>query len=135
MKFSEWTVIIALIFWVGISNGQEVNSWSLQKCIDHAKDNNIQLKQSKLNIDLARENLRQSKANTLPSINARLSHNYNFGRTVDPFTNSFVTEKLQSNNFSITGNVMLFEGLKAINTIKRNKLNKGLYDSKIFGYL
>ena len=123
MKFSEWTVIIALIFWVGISNGQEVNSWSLQKCIEHAKDNNIQLKQSKLNIDLARENLRQSKANTLPSINARLSHNYNFGRTVDPFTNSFVTEQLQSNNFSITGNVMLFEGLKAINTIKRNKLN------------
>ena len=123
MKLLNRAVVIVLMLWVGSSKGQEIQSWSLQKCIDHAKSNNIQIKQSALSIQLAQENLRQSKANTLPSINARMSHNYNFGRTVDPFTNSFVTERLQSNNFSINGNVMLFEGLKAINTIKRNKYN------------
>ena len=123
MKLLNWVIIFVLIFWVGGSYAQDIQSWSLEKCIDHAKTNNIQIKQSKLSIDLARENLLQSKANTLPSINARMSHNYNFGRTVDPFTNSFVTEQLQSNNFSINGNVMLFEGLKAIHTIKRNKIN------------
>ncbi|PCH98142.1 MAG: hypothetical protein COB85_02110 [Bacteroidetes bacterium] len=116
-------MLILLICWVGTSTAQESGNWSLQKCIEHAKTNNIQIKQSKLGIDLARENLRQSKANTLPSINARMGHNYNFGRTVDPFTNSFVTERLQSSNFSLNGSVMLFEGFKAINTIKRNKYN------------
>jgi len=111
---------MALLFFSS-SQAQEVKLWNLKQCIDHALANNIQIKQSKLNIDLASENLLQSKASALPSVNAFASHNYNFGRTVDPFTNDFVTERIQSNSFSISGNVTLFNGLKTLNTIKQNQ--------------
>lgn len=100
---------------------QEGRDWSLKDCIDHAIDNNIQVKQAKLNIDLAQENLLQSKANSLPRINAFVSHSYNFGRTVDPFTNDFVSERVQSNSFSISGNVILFSGLINFNSIRQNQ--------------
>ena len=96
--------------------------WTLKQCIDHALENNISIKQSELNVRSAEENLLQSKAGTLPILNANLSHSYNFGRTIDPFTNQFATERVLSNSFSISSNVTLFNGLQTLNNIKLKQL-------------
>ena len=115
-------LIAGVIFlFSSVCHGQGEGNWSLEDCISYAIDNNIQVKQAKLGIELARENLLQSKANSLPRINANASHSYNFGRTVDQFTNDFVTERVQSNNLSISGNVILFNGLRNWNSVKQNK--------------
>ncbi|MFW6350873.1 MAG: TolC family protein, partial [Bacteroidota bacterium] len=67
----------------------ENTTWYLETCIDHAWNNNLQLQQQKLSVDFARENLSQNKAARYPNLNASAAHAYNFGRTVDPFTNQF----------------------------------------------
>ena len=112
---------IVLFFFSFVCHGQTKKNWSLEDCINYAIDNNIQVKQAKLGIDLARQNLLQSKANSLPRVNANVSHSYNFGRTVDQFTNDFITQKVQSNNFSMSGSVILFNGLRNRNSIKQNR--------------
>jgi len=98
-------------------------SWTLQQCVDHAIKNNIQIKQAQLSADLAKGNLSQSEANLLPNLNANLSNFYNFGKTIDPFTNSFASERVRSDRYSLQANVNLFNGLQAYNTIKQNQLN------------
>ena len=112
---------------------QNEKTWSLKECIDYAINNNIRIKQSKLNVDLAAEDLLQSKASALPNVNVFASHNYNFGRTVDPFTNEFVDKRVQSNSFSISGQVTLFSGFKTYNTIRQNEHNftTAKYDTDI----
>lgn len=100
----------------------EQGEWSLEDCIDHAWDNNLQLQQQKLNVDFARENLTQSKASRYPTLNASASHAYNFGRTVDPFTNDFATESVRSNNFRLSSGVNIFNGFQIHNTIKQNEM-------------
>lgn len=128
---------IKAIFLIGFSlwgfkvNAQEVGLWSLKQCIDHAIANNIQIKQSKLNVNVAEYNLTQSKASLLPSINARASHSFNFGRRVDPFTNDFVSERVLSNSFSLTGNITIYSGLLNYHTIKKKEqdLFVSQYDS------
>lgn len=96
-------------------------SWSLSRCIDYAIENNIQIKQSQLGVQLAEKVLLESKARVLPRVNVNMYHGYNFGRTVDPFTNSFVLDKIRSNSFSINGNIVLFSGLQTLNSIKQSK--------------
>ncbi|MEW6468262.1 MAG: TolC family protein [Bacteroidota bacterium] len=91
--------------------------WTLQQCILYARENNIQIRQSELSVQLAQINLLQSKGNTLPSINGNISHMYNFGRTIDPFTNQFATDKVLSDNFSVSGSITLFSGFQNYNTI------------------
>ena len=98
-------------------------AWTLQQCIEYAVKNNIQIKQSYLNTELAKTNLTQSEVSLLPSINANASNYYNYGKTIDPFTNSFATEKVRSDRYSLQGNLILFNGLQAYNTIKQNQLN------------
>ncbi|OFY82242.1 MAG: hypothetical protein A3F72_09425 [Bacteroidetes bacterium RIFCSPLOWO2_12_FULL_35_15] len=95
--------------------------WTLETCIDYALKNNIQIKQSELNTELSEINLTQSKANLLPSLNGNASHTYNYGRTIDRFTNQFATQQVLSQNLSLSSDVTLFGGLQTINSIKENK--------------
>jgi len=101
--------------------GQGSTVWSLERCINYAVENNIQLKQTRLGVQVAAANMVQSKANLLPSINANATHAYNFGRSIDPFTNDFVNQKIQSNSFSLSGNVTLFSGMSNYNAVQQKE--------------
>ncbi|MBL7884856.1 MAG: TolC family protein [Bacteroidia bacterium] len=98
-------------------------AWTLEQCIDYALKNNIQIKQTEINADLAKVNLTQSQANLLPTLNASGSHSYNIGRTIDRFTNQFADAQVLSQNFGISTDVTLFSGLQNINTIHQNRYN------------
>src|SRR5690606_1583449 len=95
--------------------------WDLQKCIDYALENNLTVQQSKLNIERAEIGLTQSKYALLPNLNAQATHGYNFGQRIDPFTNQFATERVQTNNFFMSSSLDLFNGFAKRNTIKRNE--------------
>ncbi len=95
--------------------------WNLQQCIEYALTHNIQIQQTRLNADLAQVNLQQSKANVLPNLNATGSHSYQFGRTVDRFTNTFADGTVLSQNFFLSSSVTVFAGGQNYNTIRQNQ--------------
>lgn len=105
------------------SNAQNNSKWSLQKCIDYALEHNISIKQNQLQTSILENNLVQSKWNRAPGVNASGSHNYNIGRNIDPFTNSFKNQNIQSNAFSVSAGLTLFAGNSISNTIKKNGLD------------
>ncbi len=114
--------IITIIICLAYLQARSQQIWSLEQCIEYALKNNIQVKQQQLNLEIAKEDLLQSKINLLPDLNANATHVYNFGQTIDLYTNTFATERVQSNNFAISSNLVLFSGLQQFNNIKRNKL-------------
>lgn len=113
-----------LLFFFQLSLAQEpvvAKTWTLEECIDHAVKNNIQVKQSELSTRLSKADLLQSEGNLLPSINANAGHSYNIGRRIDPFTNTFATSQVLSQNLSISADINLFSGLQNINSIKQSR--------------
>lgn len=101
--------------------GKSQSGWDLQACIDYALKHNIGLTQNALNNEINKNNATQSKASVLPSINAGASHVYNFGQTIDRFTNTFANTQVLSQNFYLTGSVVLWSGLSQYNNIKANE--------------
>jgi outer membrane protein len=97
------------------------NIWDLQQCVDYAQKNNISLKQSEINARVNKNNATQSKAAILPTVNAGAQHTYNFGRTIDRYTNTFANTQVLSQNFYVSSNVILWSGLAQYNTIKANQ--------------
>jgi outer membrane protein len=74
-------------------------TWTLQSCIDHAFEHNLQIKQSQLSGERAELNYLSAQGAFLPSLNASASHGYNIGRAIDPFSNDFLENAaIQSNN-------------------------------------
>ena len=133
MNATRYKIFVLLFLITSFSRiAQAQDTWSLEKCIDYAVKNNIQIKQTALNSELAKTNLTQSEVGLLPSVNANASNYYNFGKTIDQFTNTFATEQVRSDRYSIQGNVTLFNGLQSYNTIKQNQLNlkASIYDTK-----
>lgn len=104
-----------------ITHAQKV--WTLQECIEHALKNNIQIKQAELNKDLSGVEKDQAIGGMLPTLNASASHNYYFGRSVDPTTYEFTTNEIRSNSFSLTSSLVIFEGFQLQNSLKQSNLN------------
>ena len=114
--FSSFLIITPLLL-----KGQE--TWSLQRCVEHALKNNISVKQSEISMEQAKISLLQKKMQMAPTINGSASNNYNFGRSVDPYTYTFTTEQIQSANFSLNGNLTLFNGFQLQNELKQSQLD------------
>ena len=118
-----FTLSLALLI-IGSTAFSQSEKWTLEKCIQHALENNIQIKQQKLQLDINKKDHLQSKANLLPTLNADASHSFNSGRALDETTYQFTdNETIQSSNFNISSNLTLFSGLQKINSIKRAKLD------------
>jgi outer membrane protein len=100
------------------------NKWSLQKAIDYALEHNLQVKQSALNAEVSNINRKEANSNKLPSLTGSASENFNSGRSIDPFTNAFVSQNIWSNNFSLNSNLILFSGLQLKNNIKRAEIDQ-----------
>lgn len=113
-------IIVFLFFTVSIS---AQSPWDLQKCIDHAFEHNIQIKQSQLGMEFSEIQKNQAFGAALPNLNASASHGYNWGQTIDQFTNQFATERIQSNNFGISTGITIFNGFQILNSIKKSQID------------
>ena len=96
--------------------------YSLRQCIDVALQNNLTVRQSQLNVQGAELQLRQSKFNRYPSLNAFAAQNLSSGRNINPVTNTFVERSVSSNNYQLSSNVTLFNGFALQNVVRQNDL-------------
>jgi len=121
IKVIFFIVLVSVLF----TSNLFAQKMSLMECINEAWEKNLQLAQSGIQVDLGKIDYTQSKANFLPSINGTVSHTYNFGRRIDPFTNQFAQSRVLSQNGSLSSSWNLFSGLSTVNTYKANKYNLG----------
>ena len=97
--------------------------WSLEKCINYAFENNLQIKQSVLDAASSDQDLRQSKLNMVPSFNSRMSQNYNWGRNLDPQSNLYSTQQTQQFYVNVNSEITLFNGLQQINNVRQKQFD------------
>ena len=98
-------------------------AWSLQRCLDHAFEHNIQIQLGQLGEASAAIGTQSAKGAFLPNLNGNASHGYNFGRTIDPFTNQFVeSSAIRSNSFGLSTGMVLFNGFQNHLNLRRAKL-------------
>lgn len=109
-------------------------NWTLDSCIDTALQNNLKLKSGLINSQIASVNLKNSKHNLLPSLNAGVTHGYNWGQTIDLFTNQFATDRVMFDNFYLSSSVVLFSGLQNFYSIKANNIavQESILEQEIF---
>lgn len=116
MKRIYSLIAVALLLAV-FTSAQAQGTWSLQKCIDYALKNNIQIKQQELNSEYYNNQLGQAKFNRLPNLNAGFQNNMSFGRSLGP-DNTYLDMNSNSTYGSLSTNVTLWNGFTLKNAIK-----------------
>ncbi len=122
MSGKNISIILSLLF-ISLVGLKAQESWSLEKCINHAFDNNISIKRQKLNVEVQKTELKQNKLNQLPGLNASSNYGFNFGETAvrDGSDYVFTTDPIHSISLRVGGSVPVFSGLSQRNTIKKSE--------------
>ena len=111
----------AFLFTFSILGARAQEKITLQQAVEITLQNNIQIKQSKLNEALSEENLKQSKLYFYPTLNANTNLDFNFGRNIDPLTNEFVTEQITTASGNVNSSVPLFQGFRLWHQVSQFK--------------
>jgi outer membrane protein len=113
--FRVLSIALSLVLFQGL----EAQTYTLQQCIDSALANNIPVKQSGLQAQSAQVALNQSRLNLLPNLNADVFHGIYQGRSIDPSSNGYVNQNLNSANYQLNSEVVVFNGGSLRNTVKQ----------------
>ncbi|HZI68303.1 MAG TPA: TolC family protein, partial [Hanamia sp.] len=70
------------------------NTLTLKQAVETGIKNNIDVLQANLQMQKAGISLKQSKEYMLPDLNASTNVGKNFGRSIDPFTNAYIDQKV-----------------------------------------
>lgn len=103
------------------ANGQE-NLWPLQKCLDVALQNNIEVKLRQLEVKRTQKAKNSVLSQMLPAVNLFGEQSYNFGSTIDPSTNARVSSNIQYDNFYINAQMNLID-FNAFANVQKNKID------------
>jgi len=115
-------IIILLLF--GVFAQAQNKKWTLKECVQHALENNISVKQSELDMQLADIEKLTAKGNFLPSINAGAGVSENTGLSFNPVTNNAQTTTFLSASGNINIGYTLFDGLRNVRQLQRADMSK-----------
>lgn len=135
MNLSKKLVVAGVLLFAGILPPVQAQNQpkilTLQECIDQAIKSNLTIQQTQLQADLSKVTLRQSQQDRLPTINGTTNYNLNYGRSIDPGSNSFVNQTVRSNNLQLFTSIPLYQGNQLVNTIKRNNYDQQAADADV----
>lgn len=94
---------------------------SLKECVDIALKNNLRIRRGYYNVQSFNVNLLQSKAAFLPTLNAGSTYGFNFGRALNPVTNTIEARNSRNLNVQLTSGLTLFNGFRLQNTYRQNR--------------
>jgi outer membrane protein len=97
---------------------------TLQHCLDLTKNNTLLVTPYTSGIDKANLNLHFHTWTLLPSLNASTGFNTSLGRRVDPFTNTFTTNTVNSQSFGLNTSIPVFNGFNYIFTKNKFSIEK-----------
>jgi outer membrane protein len=96
---------------------------TLKQCVDLALKNNVDVNRSELQMENSKVNLTLAKGDMLPFISGNINHGISQGKTIDPFTNSYVNQNLSYADYGLNGQVALWNAGSIRNNIRANSLN------------
>ena len=106
-------------------------TFSLKECMEFAISNSTKIRIQQAAIGDAQIDRRDAALKLFtPQINAQTYAYYNFGRSIDPQTNTYFNTTSFHNNYGVSAGYNLFDGFQAVNNYKISKTGMLIADSQ-----
>ncbi len=114
-------IVISIFLIYNLGRAQENSVFTLKQCIGLAIANNPDVKRAKINLAQNESAFKTQKLSFLPTANISGSHAYNFGRSLDRYSNQFTNTTIRNNFFSLNSNFTIYNGLQNQNNLNAKK--------------
>lgn len=100
--------------------------WTMDECMHYAVENSPKVKKQAYTSDSYKADLNSAVASFFPSMSANVGADYNFGRSVDPGTNTYNNVSTFNNKYALNVSIPIFNGGQLINQWRMAKANRQL---------
>ena len=122
MKVSKQIIIASALLAASFFTCRGENRMSLKECMEYAISNSTKIRIQQADNDDARIARRDAILSAFtPTIEGAISAYSNFGRSVDPETNTYISTTSFNNGYSLSAGINLFNGFQAVNNMKISK--------------
>lgn len=101
-------------------------TWTLSQCVEYALENNLTVKNSRLQVDNAELEVTSAKDAFLPSLSASASEGFNFGRGLTS-DNTYADRNTSNFQWGVNLSLPLFQGLSDVRQLKAAKSSMQQY--------
>ena len=109
----------------------ETKPMTLKECMEYSVSQSTKIKIQQAEISDRRLEIRDAILSAFtPAVSASTYGYFNFGRSIDPQTNTYFNLTSFHNNYSLSAYIDLFDGLAAVNNIKISKTGLLISQSK-----
>ena len=117
MKQKHLSILLCLAAW--LLPAREGCALTLRQCMEYALAHSADIRVKATDIADARIARRDAlMAAFTPQVNVSAAAYYNFGRNIDPQTNTYFTQTSFHNNYGLSTGFDLFDGFKAVNNVR-----------------
>ena len=113
-------ITLALLLTAGGVGAQEM-ALTADDCMRYAVEHNHDIRISQLTQDTRRAERTGAIGAFLPSVNGSIGAQYNFGRAIDPETNTYTNVSTFYNGYSVQATLPVFDGFQRINQLRAAK--------------
>lgn len=120
---SKFKILIFLL--IGSATGLQAQVlWTVDDCMRYAVEQNLGIRNSRLETRIAKQDLTAAVGDFLPSVSTSGTLGKRMGRSVDPKTNMYTSTSFLENTVGLYVAMPVFDGFTRINRLQFRKLNK-----------
>ena len=127
---NSWKLSLIGLVFLSFSQQMEARRWTLKDCIDYALRNNISLQKTRVQKLTAEEDVKQSQAALLPSLNFSTNHNVSYNPWPESTRTIVANDQVQTSvdkvyyngSYGLNASWTVWNGNQNHNQVKLNKL-------------
>lgn len=116
-------LIAIFILLVSVVAASASEPWTVDRCMQYAADHSHTVAQQRYALDDSRAAKTQAIGAFLPKVYGSVSGQLNFGRAIDPSTNTYTDVSTLYNGYGLQAALTLFDGLQRYNQLRLAKAN------------
>lgn len=97
--------------------------WTVERCMQYAADHSHTVRQQQFALEDSRAAKTQAIGAFLPSVYGSVDGQINFGRAIDPSTNTYTDVSTLYNGYGLQASLVVFDGLQRYNNLRLAKAN------------
>ena len=112
--------LLLILYSVSIDHAV-AQGWTARQCMQYAVEHNHEVKRAELELDNYKAQKTAAIGKFLPYVDAATGVQYNYGRAIDPETNTYTNVSTFHNNYSVGASLPVFDGFGRLNGLKAAK--------------
>jgi outer membrane protein len=114
---------LLFLFSFGLSAQSADGNWTLERAVEYALTNNLQVKRLNNFEEIARIQRQQAQNSRLPTLSGSTNIGAQLGRTIDPTTNTFDQQTIGFQGYGLNAGVTLYNGGQIKNGLRQAELD------------